>query len=172
MVDGTGTPNAGEPPHYTSFPIDDNNVIFHDITTDNQLVGFQLGSSMNWLVGCRWGIFADTNFGIYGNQYDVRQSIYGGGDGVVQYENGGGTINRHTSETDIAFLGEARVGAGYQLTCNCRLTAAYRVIGVSGVALATSQLPTGYYNGPLIGYADNCDSLILHGAQLGAEWKY
>jgi hypothetical protein len=172
VVDGSGTPNPGEPPHYTSFPIDDNNVIFHDITTDNQLVGFQLGSSMNWLVGCRWGIFADTNFGIYGNQYDVRQSIYGGGDGVVQYENGGGTINRHTSETDIAFLGEARVGAGYQLTCNCRLTAAYRVIGVSGVALADSQIAPNFSNGALIGYADNCDSLILHGAQLGAEWKY
>ncbi|MEM8864827.1 MAG: hypothetical protein AAGF31_04705 [Planctomycetota bacterium] len=59
----------GDPGYPGDMPPTDQ-VIFHDVEVDNDLVGFQLGSSMNCLVGCKWTLFCDTNFGIYGNQID------------------------------------------------------------------------------------------------------
>ncbi len=171
-VDGTGNPNAGEPTAYTSFPPGDDNNLFYDVDVDNHLYGFQLGSNMNYQIGCKWNIFCDSMFGIYGNQVDATQRVWSGGGGVVRFVNGGGNAYVDSNETDIAFLGEIRTGAAYQLTCNCRLTAAYRFIGVGGVAMAIDQIPSDFSNAQHVGYIDNNGSLILHGLQLGAEFKF
>ncbi|MEO0530519.1 MAG: hypothetical protein AAF266_08070 [Planctomycetota bacterium] len=169
----TGDPPAGWPTQYESFPADDNSVLFHNIEADNELVGFQLGCSMNWLVGCNWNVFCDSNFGIYGNQVSVHQSIVGGGASVVTQYNGGGAAVYNASDTDIAFLGELRAGVGYQVSCNCRVTAAYRFLGVGGLALAVDQIPTaGYSNANAVQYVNSNQSIILHGLQTGVEWKY
>ena len=171
LVDGTGTPVAGEPTSYTGFGADDN-VLFYDIEADNQLVGFQLGCSMNWLVGCKWNFFADSNFGVYGNQIDTRQRVFSPGGGTVRLVGTGEDADFSASDEDIAFLGEARLGVGYQLTCNCRATAAFRVIAISGVALAVEQIPADFSNATLVEYIDSNDSIVLHGVQTGLEWKY
>ncbi|TWT46534.1 hypothetical protein [Botrimarina hoheduenensis] len=171
-VDGTGTPIAGEPTAYTGFPIDDDNVLFHDIETQNQLVGFQLGCSMNWLVGCKWNLFADSNFGVYGNDIDVYQRVYSGGGGTVRFVGDATNAAIRASRQDVSFLGELRAGVGYQVSCNCRLTAAYRLIGISGVALAVEQIPASFANSELLTHIDSNDSLVLHGLQTGVEWKY
>ena len=170
-VDGTGVPNTGEPTDYTGFPADDNTIL-EDIETDNQMVGFQLGCSMNWLVGCKWNFFADSNFGVYGNQIDVYQRVYSPGGGIIRFEGTGGDATIRSSEESVAFLGEARLGAGYQLTCNCRATAAFRVIAISGVALSVEQIPGDFSNAELVSYIDSNDSIVLHGLQTGLEWKY
>ena len=172
QVDGTGTPTAGEPTAYTGFPTDDDNVLFHDIDVDNQLVGFQLGCSMNWLVGCRWNFFCDSNFGVYGNDVDVYQRIYSGGGGDVRFVGDATNAAVRARSQDVAFLGEWRLGGGYQISCNCRFTAAYRLIAVSGIALGVEQIPASFSNAELLTHVDNNDSLVLHGLQTGVEWKY
>lgn len=175
-VDGTGEPTGGadgnDPSAYTGFPVDDDNVIFHDVEVDNQLVGFQLGCSMNWLVGCKWNFFCDSNFGVYNNDTEVYQRVFSGGDGTIRFVNGGADAAVRTSRQDVAFLGEARLGAGYQISCNCRLTAAYRLMAVSGVALGVEQVPASFNNSQVLNHIDNNDSLVLHGLQSGVEWKY
>lgn len=171
-IDGAGDPNAGEPTSYEGFPIDDDNVLFHDIEADNEMVGFQLGCSMNWLVGCKWNFFADSNFGIYGNQVDVYQRVYSGGGGTVRFVGDGTDAAVRSSDNNVAFLGELRAGAGYQISCNCRLTAAYRLISMSGVALAVEQNPNDFSNAELVSHIDSNDSILLHGLQTGIEFKY
>lgn len=147
-------------------------VLFHDIEVDNDLVGFQLGCSMNCLVGCRWTLFCDTNFGIYGNQIDAYQRVYNpGGGGVVRFVETGGDAAVRSSKEDVAFLGEVRCGFGYQITPRIRLTNAYRAIAVSGVALSGSQIQTPV-NEAAFGYIDSNDSIIIHGYQGGIEFKY
>ncbi|MEM9186790.1 MAG: BBP7 family outer membrane beta-barrel protein, partial [Planctomycetota bacterium] len=147
-------------------------VIFHDIEVDNDLVGFQLGCSMNCLVGCRWTLFADTNFGIYGNSIDAYQRVYSpGGGGTVRFVQTGNDAVVRSSKEDVSFLGEARLGVGYQITPRCRLTSAYRVIAVSGVALAPSQITTPI-NEAAFGHIDSNDSIVIHGFQGGVEFKY
>jgi len=171
-VDGTGNPNAGEPTAYTSFPTDDDNNLFYDINTENNLIGFQFGGNVNYAVGCKWTLFCDSNLGIYNNHVQADHRVWSGGGGTVRFVNGGGDAVVSNSKDDVAFLGECRLGAAYQLTCNARLTAAYRVIGVSGVALAVEQIASDYSNAAHVGYIDNNDSIILHGVQLGAEFKF
>jgi len=146
-------------------------VIFHDIETDNDLLGFQLGCSMNCLVGCRWTLFCDTNFGIYGNQIDQYQRVFSPGGGPIRFIGDSGNAAVRSSKEDVAFLGELRCGAGYQVSPRCRLTGAYRVIGVSGVALSTQNIQTPL-NDAAFGHIDSNGSLVVHGFQGGVEFKY
>jgi opacity protein-like surface antigen len=111
-------------------------------------------------------------FGIYGNSVDASHRVWSGGGGVVRYMNDGMPAVASGDSSDVAFLGEIRTGAAYQLTCNCRLTAAYRFIGVGGIALAVDQIPSDFSNAQHVGYVNNNGSLILHGLQLGAEFKF
>ncbi len=164
---------AGDPAAYTSFPTDDDNNFFYDVSTDNELVGFQLGSNMNWLIGSKWSAFCDTQFGVYGNNITNLHRVWSGGGGDIRFTNGAdGLANVRSRKTDVAFLGEARLGVGYQVGCNVRWTTAYRVMAISGVALSASQLPNNFANAGYVGRIDSNDSLVLHGLQTGLEWKY
>ncbi|WP_442483813.1 BBP7 family outer membrane beta-barrel protein [Aeoliella sp. SH292] len=173
VMDGSGTPNPGEPTEYEGFPSDENTTIFHDINVDNQLVGLQLGANMNWLIGCKWSAFCDTQFGIYGNNIDSYQRVYGGGDGMVSWANGStNPVVVNSDKTDVSFMTEVRAGMGYQVGCNCRITAAYRLMALTGVALSGEQIPTDWSSRDYVAIIDSNDSLILHGLQTGVEWKY
>lgn len=168
-----GDPPTGWPTTYTSFPTDDNSVFFSDYEADNELVGFQLGCSMNWLIGCRWNFFADTNFGIYGNNAEVYKRVYGGGAAEVYYGDGSGLAVARGSETALSTLGELRTGIGYQVSCNCRFTVAYRLIGITGVALGVEELQnTDWYSPETASHIDVNNSIVLHGLQTGIEYKY
>lgn len=180
-VDVPPSGNAGNVPvrtppwtaSYTGFPADSNQVIFSDYEAENELVGFQLGCSMNWLVGCKWNVFADTNFGIYGNNADVYKRVYGGGASEVTFYNGGGAAVAHGSETTVSTLGELRTGVGYQVTCNCRLTVAYRLMGITGVALGAEEFQnTNWSNAETASHIDVNNSIVVHGLQTGVECKY
>lgn len=169
--DGVGGVAAGEPTHFPGDMPDDDNTLFHDVEVDNDLVGFQLGCSMNYLAGCRWTLFADTNFGVYGNHIDKYQRVFSPGGGTVRFVGTGNNAAVRSSKDDVAFLGEIRTGVGYQVGCHCRLTAAYRVIAVSGVALAIEQIGD-MGSEEAFGHIDSNDSLVLHGFQGGVEFKY
>lgn len=170
---GGWTPDAGMPTAYTGgiSPYDDNS-IFHDISVDNELVGFQLGGNMNMLIGCKWSAFLDTQVGIYGNHINSYQRVWGGGGGEVTWTGSGNEVLIRSDKTDISFLTELRAGMGYQVGCNCRLTAAYRVLAITGVALAGEQIPSDWSDSAYVAQIDSNDSLLLHGVQLGAEWMY
>ena len=173
QVDGTGTPVAGEPTAYTGFPTTDDNNIFHDIDVDNELIGFQIGSNANWMFGCKWSAFCDTTLGIYGNNANMSQAVYGGGSGMVTWDGSGNAVSVMAKKTDVSFLGEMRAGVGYQVGCNCRVTAAYRVMAITGVALANEQIPSVWSDSSYVARQfDTNDSIVLHGLQTGVEWKY
>ncbi|MEM6655555.1 MAG: BBP7 family outer membrane beta-barrel protein, partial [Planctomycetota bacterium] len=153
------------------FPKDDPRAIFDEINIDNELLGFQLGCSMNRCVGCKWTLFCDTNFGIYNNNIEKHHCVYGGS-GKATFVNGGYDADIRSSTDEIAFLGEARCGVAYQFSCRARLTAAWRVIAASGIALASEHVQPDFSNIDHVRYIDSHDSLILHGLQAGVEMKF
>lgn len=174
-ADGGGgwTPDAGMPTSYPGgMPTTMPNTLIHDISVDNELVGFQFGGNMNMLIGCKWSAFLDSQVGIYGNRINSYQRVYGGGGGEVTWTGSGNEVVIRSDKTDVSFLTELRAGLGYQVGCNCRLTAAYRVLAITGVALAGEQIPTDWSDPAYVGRIDSNDSLLLHGVQLGAEWMY
>jgi hypothetical protein len=146
---------------------------YHDVNVDNKLVGFQLGGSANYAVTCKLSAFLDTNFGIYGNDMETRQRVYSAEGGTIRDVRTGALVDYHTSKSDVAFLGEARLGMGYQFSPCWRATAAWRVLALSGVAIAGEQVPAnGFPNSAQINYIDSNDSIILHGLQAGVECKF
>ena len=172
MDDGAGGVVAGEPPAYTGFPPGEDNTLLHDIEVDNNLVGFQIGGSMNWLIGCKWSVFADSNFGVYGNHIDSYQRVYSMGPGVVRFNGTTGDAVTRDSKDDVAFVGELRTGVAYQVTKRWRASAAYRLLAVSGIAVAQDQLATNAQNVAHFGVIHSDGSLFLQGVQLGAETKF
>ncbi|MGI9457092.1 MAG: BBP7 family outer membrane beta-barrel protein [Aeoliella sp.] len=164
---------VGDPIDYTgSFPSGDDTNLFYDISTDNEMVGFQFGSNMNWLIGCKWSAFCDTQLGIFGNKISNSHRFWSGAGGEARFVGTGDSANVRSSKTDVSFLGEVRAGMGYQVGCNCRWTTAYRVMAISGVALSGEQLKNDYANSEYVGIIDSNDSIVLHGVQTGLEWKY
>ncbi|MCO6046967.1 BBP7 family outer membrane beta-barrel protein [Aeoliella sp. ICT_H6.2] len=163
---------ATDPVDYVGFLPTDDNTIFHDINVDNELVGFQFGGNMNYMVGCKLSLFCDTQMGIYGNSISSNQRVWAGGDGEVYLADGTSAAVVNSDKTDVSFMGELRAGVGYHLSNNCRWTTAYRVIAITGVALSTEQIPTEWSGADYVGIVDSNDSIVLHGLQTGFEWKY
>ncbi len=146
---------------------------YHDVNVDNKLVGFQLGGSANYAISCKCSAFLDTNFGIYGNDMEVHQRVYSAEGGVIRDTDTGAPANYSSSKSDVAFLSEARLGVGYQFLPCWRATVAWRVLALSGVAIAGEQVPAnGFPNHAQINYIDSNDSIILHGLQAGVECKF
>lgn len=141
------------------------------MASDNHLVGLQLGYNLNYNY-CQWNFFADSNFGMYNNHITSYQRMFAGDGTYATYAGSGNDMNERSTKNDVAFLGELRVGGAYDVTCNSRLVLAYRVIGISGVALSLNQIPGDFSNGAVVRQIDSDESIIIHGVQGGVEFKY
>jgi hypothetical protein len=149
------------------------NELFHDIQMENQLIGFQLGANMNYVVAARWNAFWDTSFGVYNNYITQYQRMYNPFSGTnATYAQDGREAVVNSSKNDIAFLGEMRIGGGYLFTPNWRGILAYRAIAVSGVALSPDQIKPEYGSWANTALIDADGSLIVHGIQAGFECNY
>lgn len=147
---------------------------FHDVEVNNDLVGVQLGCNMEYNFTCCTSFIAGTKFGLYGNHMDVYQRIYNnsGHAYIDPLTPQNYTIN--VDDTDVAFLGEVRLGLARQVGCHWRLSGGYRAVAVSGVASAPHQMPVGrmlpaLLDNPVV-YRDG--DLILHGGYGGVEYAW
>ena len=139
---------------------------------ENNLLGAQIGCNGMYRIGCKWGLHLNTLVGVYANDIDVRQYMTSP-TGLVRYIGTTEDFNVMADKTDVAMLGELRLGASYQATCHCRLYGGWRAIGVTGVALATDQTPAAFLSASqLSSYVNSNGSMILHGVQTGIEWNY
>jgi hypothetical protein len=139
--------------------------------TENKLVGFQLGCNGMYRIGCKWGLHMNTLVGLYGNDIDVEQYFISSG-GDVTYSTGE-AFDVTASKTDVSMLGEFRIGGSYQATQHCRVYGGWRAMGITGVALATSQTPVAFLDAAqMSNYVNSNGSMILHGLQTGVEWNY
>jgi hypothetical protein len=139
---------------------------------ENNLLGAQLGCNGMYRIGCKWGVHVNTLVGLYGNDIDVRQ-YFVSPTGDVRYIGTGEAFDVSADKTDVSMLGELRLGVSYQATCRCRLYTGWRAMGVTGLALATSQTPNAFLNAnQMSNYVNSNGSMILHGLQTGIEWNY
>ncbi len=147
----------------------------YNVEAENHLIGFQIGANGAYYMGCcgRFALQCGTNAGIYANHIEVRQWMDAPiGGGPVTVNPTGETFSSSSDTDEVAFLGELRLGASYQCTCNCRLYAGYRALGVTGVALTADQVPGAFTSLGQIGFINCNGSLFLHGLQSGIEFCY
>ena len=151
-----------------------NSELFHDVETENNLIGFQLGLNMDYYLTRCFNIEAGTKFGIFGNDMNVYQRIYNSyGDAYID-STSPQFLSINENDTDVSFLGELRAGIGYKIGCHWRLTGGYRVLAATCMALPENQLAYGRVTADLahLRTIDNDASLILHGAYAGLEFAW
>lgn len=156
-----------------AFPSPIDGFMNYNAEVTNDLYGFQFGCNGLYRIGCKWGIQLASNFGLYGNDIDVHQYFQFPVGGALRYIQSAEAFNARASKTDVAMIGELRLGVSYQYSCRCRLYGGWRAIGVTGIALATDQAPGAFIDAPQMNnYVNSNGSMILHGLQTGVEWNY
>lgn len=147
----------------------------YELDVENTLLGLQLGARTETCLTNKLRLSATTKVGVFNNNINARQCICDE-NGIYPTINTGtyaGTdYNFEYSEDNFAMLGELDFGLIYQFSCRSRLTVGYRALGISGIALADSQIPYDFQDIRDIQRIDSADSLILHGAYTGLEWCY
>jgi hypothetical protein len=141
----------------------------------NDLVGFQLGTMANWCTGTCVNLFAGTSFGVFGNHMtaDTRAGTTDEAATIVSTNAfNGRAYDYNNSLTDVAFLAEGNLGAGFRISRGWTANLGYRVVGVNGVATAVGQIPRDFSLGNDLNRINNYNSLILHGLVLGAAYNF
>ncbi len=141
---------------------------------DNHLIGLQLGCNGVYRMGCcgRWALHCNSTVGVYGNRIEAHQWIASPA-GNVRYVNGtNANFDIESKKDDVAMIAELRLGGSYQYSCNWRFYGGWRAIGVTGIALATEQIPTAFITPGQVSQVASNGSLILHGVQAGVEYTY
>jgi hypothetical protein len=145
---------------------------FSDFVTNN-LVGAQFGFDAAYNV-CRCvRVFITPKVGIYDNFVDsnFEAKAQAGGttyNGQTPY----GDFPAHGSKTGVAFLTQIDVGADWQFSRNWSARAGYRVVAITGMALADDQFPQYMCDIPEIQNVQHTSSLVLHGAFFGLTYNF
>jgi hypothetical protein len=156
---------------FNGWTYDNQYELYYDVEVDNNLLGPQLGWSMNYCY-CKWNVFMNSTFGVFGNHIEQNQRMWSGGGGNVYFQGSGEDFNVESDKDDIAFLGELRVGGSYDFSCHWRGVLAYRAVAMTGVATSTDQIPSDFTNAEWVSIIDSDNSMVVHGVQTGIECKY
>jgi hypothetical protein len=150
----------------------DNDELHYDIDVDNHLIGLQLGFGSDWAITQRLHLRAGTKFGVFGNHINHVSQIYGemGSAYVSGGPNGGMEYDVNSSETAVSFLGELDLGLAYQISRRISAGVGYRIVAVSGVALADGQIPRNFAGIQDVMDIDAKDDLVLHGGYATVEF--
>lgn len=142
---------------------------FH-LNYENRLWGFQLGGGWNWSVFNCFQLYGLGKAGIYNNSISQNMSLHGAG-GIGQFADGT-DIDINNSANRLAMIGQLDLGARYNIGCHFSVTAGYRIMAASGVALYEHNIPTDFQDSY---YAERIESdgmLLLHGAYVGGEFRF
>jgi hypothetical protein len=145
----------------------------YNVDLSNNLIGFQMGAGLNFCVTQRLSAYTITKFGAFGNAYSHEQSIGG--------SSGGGTLNTgdfsgqvygiNDDGFDIAFAGQIDTGARWNMTDRWSLNFGYRLVALSGIAIAEDNVAQGNFQNVLgISDTQKTGSMIMHGGYIGAEF--
>jgi hypothetical protein len=141
--------------------------------TANNLVGVQCGfdAAYNLVPGCHGvRLFVSPKVGLYGNCIDQTFEAHTGDgiDGTGPY----GSFPVHSTRSGVSFLTQIDVGADWQFARNWSLRGGYRVMAITGMALADDQFPQYMVDIPAIADIQHYGSLVLHGAFVGVTYCF
>ncbi len=156
----------------TSFGVTPSEEAYYKIRNTNDLLGFQIGGLANYQATCRTSVYGGAKFGIYNNHIQHYNNIFTG-TGVSAYRFADGvSANVATNRNSFATLAQLDVGAKYRLNCRWSAFLGYRLVAVTGVAVASQQIP--YLQDDISGVRNinQRGCLILHGGLAGITCNY
>lgn len=151
--------------------------LVYRVNIDNHLLGFQMGGMSEVCLNDRWQFNATAKTGVLFNFMDLDNYI-GSIHRPAQVNNVASPYHGQqwvisSSKEDVSLLGELDLGLRYRWNERLNITSGYRVIGLSGIGLATNQVPNYFANVGGVRHIDGNGSLILHGFYyVGGEYNY
>jgi hypothetical protein len=144
-----------------NFGVDPANEAYYDIDVENNLFGLQIGGRADVMLTDCLSLYAAPRFGVFANYMEHDSRIYSG--------TGVSAMNVSSNNTILSLLGQLDVGVNYQITNWLSVYGGYRVVAISGIALADQQIP--YLQDDLFGISDidHNSNLVLHGATGGLQ---
>jgi hypothetical protein len=143
-------------------------------TVTNSLFGFQFGFDAGYSLCKCVRVFVSPKFGIYNDHMNQNFRAYlGNGVEATTGDSGvPGTFPVLASRDALAFLTQIDLGVDWQITQGWSARLGYRVLAMTGIALADDQFPQYIVDVPEIAHIDNHSSLILHGVFAGLTYNF
>ncbi len=142
-----------------------------DENVTNNLIGVQFGFDAAYCLGCGVRFFISPKVGIYDNFMDSTFQC-NTGDGIEGHTANYGSFPACGTKNGLAFLTQIDVGLDWRFSRCWSARVGYRVVAVTGVALADSQFPQYMNDIPEIQNIQHTDSLVLHGAFCGITYNF
>ena len=136
----------------------------YGLEAENSLAGFQLGGRNEICLSRRIRFACLGSAGVYNNYVETNHQIID--------SNGFSALECADTKNDGAFLGQIDLGLIYQFSKRSRANIGYRALGVSGVALATNQIPYDFTDSRDMATANSNGGLLLHGFYYGGEFCF
>lgn len=147
--------------------------VFYEIDVANHLLGGQLGCRVDYATCGRVAFHGDTKLGIYSNY--IRHRQFFGCDTPATIDDPGGPFHGSayditSTKQDLSMVAELDFGVDIAVNSCWSAGFGYRVVGATGVALTTAQIPHYFQDLGEARRIDSSGSLLLHGAYLQAEY--
>ncbi|MEX2173096.1 MAG: BBP7 family outer membrane beta-barrel protein [Pirellulaceae bacterium] len=156
----------------TSFD-NDADQLNYEVDLQNNLFGFQMGAGLNYCVTDRFQAYSVAKFGVFGNDIQMQQRVYGSaGSGVLSTGDfAGDDYLIDASDLDLSFAGQMDIGGRYNINHHWSADFGYRLLGLSGVAISEDNVAQGDFQN-VLGISDiqTTGSLILHGGYAGLTY--
>jgi opacity protein-like surface antigen len=143
-------------------------------TITNNLLGFQFGFDAAYCLADGMRLFVCPKVGIYNDRMNQNFRAYlgNGAAGTTGTSGVPGTFPVLSSRDGLAFLTQIDLGADWQFSQHWSARVGYRVVAITGIALADDQFPQYIVDVPEIAHIDNHSSLILHGVVAGLTYNF
>ena len=139
----------------------------------NTLLGFQVGGRSEICMSEKITLSMISKLGIFNNHIQHGQQITDGNFQYAYYTASGVDDYAYSSEkNDLSLLGELDLGMTYRVSSCTRAVLGYRVLGISGIALAPTQIPNDFTNANEINDINSNGDLILGGGYAGLEFCF
>jgi hypothetical protein len=133
------------------------------VTTENDLIGAQIGTDMFFCVSPRFKIGGEVEAGVYGNHARQRTNVTA---------TLSPSLHELERDDDVAFVAEAGAIGLFRLTPRLTVRGGYQLIYIDGVALAVENFNTESPFTARQAFLDDGGDVFYHGVTLGFEWTW
>jgi hypothetical protein len=146
----------------------------YEVDLQNNLIGFQLGAGLDYCLTPSCQLYVIGKAGIFGNVIEMQQSIYGSaGDATLNTGLAAGEVyDLDADDVDLALCSQIDLGGRYAINQNWSLDMGWRVLALSGVAIAEDNVVQSNLGSAATGEIQTSSSVIIHGGYAGLTYAW
>jgi hypothetical protein len=152
-------------------PFNTSDPLMFNVTTNNNLLGAQVGTRVDWRFAQRFRLAAIPKFMIGGSSVSNLSSLETADGTLATYGNSMTVSGRSTGST-FAYLGSVDGLVAWDVTDQWSLWLGYRVVGVGNILQSDAVWPTSITGPDSLSAINTSGSTIVHGGFAGFESRF